>query len=562
MNTNEGFKRRFSRGQLASACVMAVFIACAPVGAQDTRPNILWLVAEDMSPDMGCYNDAYAQTPNLDRFRAQGALFTRAFSISGVCAPSRSAIITGMYPTTIGTHHMRSAGVPPPYVKCFTEYLRAEGYYCTNNAKTDYNFGHGSTRTVQTGISTPPLGAWDENGRRAHWRGREDGQPFFSVFNFGVTHESRIRLPDDRFAKSTEALGPLGAPNRHDPAKAKLPPYYPDTPEVRQDWARYHDLITTMDMQVEKLLQELEEDGLAENTLVFFYGDHGRGLPRAKRWVYDSGIQIPLLIRWPGKIAPGSVREDLVSFIDFAPTLLSVAGADIPEHLQGRAFLGDKAGREPTYIFAARDRMDETYDIIRAVRDRRYKYIRNFEPEKPYAQPIAYMDEMPTMKVWRRLAAEGKLASPAALFLASAKPIEELYDLNTDPHEIDNLAGMPKYRERLEKMRTALETWMDETNDLAFVPEPELLERMRPGGEWQVTGVPALSVEGGVAEDPLLVTINPKSEYDTLVYQLGDDESGVWKLYRAPFEIRAGTAVRAKAGRIGYVDSDSVEAAY
>ena len=234
-----------------------------------TRPNILWITTEDMSPDLGCYGDSEARTPNLDRFASEGARFSNAFSISGVCAPSRSALITGMYPTSIGTHHMRSKGVPPPDVKCFTEYLLAAGYYCSNNVKTDYNFD-------------PPLTAWDESSRKAHWRGRAEGQPFFSVINFTVTHESRIRAEPERFARLTAALTPE---DRHDPAKAQLPPYYPDDPIVRRDWANYYDLITAMDYKVGELLAQLEEDGLADNTIVFFYGDHGRGLPRAKRWI-------------------------------------------------------------------------------------------------------------------------------------------------------------------------------------------------------------------------------------------------------------------------------------
>ncbi|MGH9659550.1 MAG: sulfatase family protein, partial [Bryobacteraceae bacterium] len=277
------------------------------------RPNFLWITTEDMSPDMGCYGDAYARTPNLDRLAAQGARYTRAFTIAGVCAPSRSGIITGMHPTTIGTHHMRSKGVPPPEVRCFTEYLRAAGYYCTNNVKTDYNFD-------------PPVTAWDESSRTAHWRGRAKDQPFFAVFNHIVTHESQVRATPEQYAENTRELT---SGERHDPAKAALPPYYPDTPVVRKDWATYHDNITAMDKQVARLLAQLEADGLAENTVVFFYGDHGRGLPRAKRWIYDSGIHIPLLIRWPGHIAAGGVRDELVSSLDFAPTLLRLAGVEI-----------------------------------------------------------------------------------------------------------------------------------------------------------------------------------------------------------------------------------------
>lgn len=227
------------------SAVAAVLLACATVHAAGS-PNILWITCEDMSPDLGCYGDDYSHSPNIDRLATQGVRYTHAFSIAGVCAPSRSAIITGMYPTTISTHHMRCNAVPPPYVKCFTEYLRAAGYYCTNNVKTDYNFD-------------APITAWDECSRNAHWRNRPEGRPFFSVINLTVTHESRIRAPADQFAELTKAVAPE---HRHDPDKAVVPPYYPNTPVVRNDWARYYDLITAMDHQVGEILQQLEDDGL------------------------------------------------------------------------------------------------------------------------------------------------------------------------------------------------------------------------------------------------------------------------------------------------------------
>lgn len=512
--------------------------------AEDTRPNILWLVAEDMSPDMACYGDPYAITPNLDRLAAQGVRYTRAFSVSGVCAPSRSAIITGMYPTTIGSHHMRSSAVPPAYVKCFTEYLRAAGYYCTNNAKTDYNFGS---------VNAAPLGAWDESSYRAHWRGRAEGQPFFAVFNLGVTHESQIRVPDETFQTRIKDLRPE---DRHDPAKANIPPYYPDTPVVRNDWARYHDLITAMDLQVAGFLAQLEEDGLAGNTIVFFYGDHGRGLPRAKRWVYDSGILFPLIIRWPGTLEPNTVDGQLVSFIDFGPTLLSIAGVNPPAYMQGRAFLGQYTAPEPQYIFAARDRMDETYDIIRAVRDRRYKYIRNFQPEKTYAQHIDYMDEMPTMKEWRRLAAEGKLKGPQKLFFAPTKPVEELYDTDADPHEINNLASDPKLDSVRSKMSAILEQWMKDTGDLGLLPEPELLERMRPGGEWQITQAPVVIPPGGRFEKSVQIAITCPTEGSTIAYTTEEGRRAHWNLYTTPITLGESATLRIKAGRLGYKDSE------
>ena len=472
-----------TRRQFVRAASVPALLALSRAQAPE-RPNILWITCEDISPDLGCYADPEARTPNIDRLASQGARFTRAFSVAGVCAPSRSSIVTGMYPSTIGTHHMRSQGVPPPYVKCFPEYLRAAGYYCTNNVKTDYNFA-------------APLTAWDESSRTAHWRGRAKGQPFFSVFNHIVTHESQIRVDAEQLAGNLRALK---AGERHDPARAKLPPYYPDTPVVRRDWANYYDLITALDYQVADLLGQLQQDGLADNTIVFFFSDHGRGLPRAKRWIYDSGIHVPLLARWPGRIRPGTVRDDLVSFLDLAPTLLSLAGVEIPRHLQGQPFLGERAAPARDYIFAIRDRMDETYDMMRCVRDHRYKLIRNFQHCKPYVQYIDYMDQMPTMREMRRLHKEGKLEGPQNLFFRPEKPEYELYDVAADPHEIQNLAGSAAHREVFERLRGVLEQWGRDTGDLGTMPEEQLQERMRPGGRWSTTAAPVATPAGGSFE--------------------------------------------------------------
>ena len=418
------------------------------------RPNIVWIVGEDLGPELGCYGDEYASTPELDQLAAEGALFRRAFTHAPVCAPSRSGLITGRYPTSIGTHHMRSRLLKPP--RTFTSYLREAGYHVAWPGKTDFNF------------EVPP----DAFDSREEWLKHPPKQPFFAYINFGQSHESRIRQPRNAFRKATQGLGPG---QRHDPAEAALPPYYPDTPAVRQDWASYHDLVSVVDQKVGQVLRQLEEQGLKENTVVFFFGDHGRGLPRGKRWVYDSGIHVPLIVRWPGKIKAGSIREDLVCFLDFAPTVLSLAGIEPPEEMDGRIFLGTEREPEPPYIFAARDRMDETYDRIRAVRDRRYKYIRNFHPELPYAQRISYMEEMPTMQEWRRLHRAGELEGAQQLFFAETKPREELYDTEQDPHEIRNLAADPAYGAKLKQMRQALDEWMHETDDLGEIPEQELI---------------------------------------------------------------------------------------
>lgn len=419
-------------------------------------PNIVWIVAEDMGPEVRCYGDTYARTPNIDKFASEGARFTRAFTHAPVCAPSRSGLITGRYPTSIGTHHMRSKLLKPP--PTFTQRLRDCGYHVSWPGKTDFNFD-------------VPKEAFDST---ANWRTNSPRQPFFAYINLNTTHESQIRAAPAQFRKNIAQLTPE---DRHDPAKATLPPYYPNTPEVRRDWANYYDLVTAVDYQVRDVLADLERIGVASNTVVFFFGDHGRGLPRGKRWVYDSGIHVPLIVRWPGMIDRGAVRDDLVAFVDFAPTVLSIAGCAVPQDLQGQVFLGPNRAVERKYIFAARDRMDEAYDRIRCVRDKRYKYIRNFHPELPYAQRIDYMEQMPTTRVWRELNAEAKLNPAQKLWFAKTKPSEELYDLERDPHEINNLAGSSKHRDKLNELRAALDRWIAETGDMGAIAESELIAR-------------------------------------------------------------------------------------
>jgi len=504
------------------------------------RPNILWISCEDTSCDLGCYGDSYAVTPNLNVLAAQGVRYTNVYTNAGVCAPSRSGIITGMYPTTIGTHHMRCQGVPPAEVKCFPQYLRAAGYYCTNNVKTDYQFD-------------PPLTAWDQCSNKAHWRDRAKDQLFFAVFNLTVSHESQ------NWPKKDEKLV-------HDSAKVVVPPYYPDTPVVRQNLARYYDNVTKMDEQAGQILKQLEEDGLAEDTIVWFWGDHGRGLPRAKRWIYDSGIRAPLIIRVPEKwrryvmpsnpdaLNPGTVNDDLIAFIDFAPTMLSLAGVRIPKHIQGRAFLGSQKAKLRDYVFAARDRMDEAYDIIRAVRDKRYKYIRNYMPHLSRAQDIEYMNRMPIMQEMRRLNAEGKLAGAQKQYFEPTKPVEELYDTLNDPHEINNLADDPKYKDVLQRLRKVHAEWMKQTRDVGLIPEPEFDEMKRPGGKWQKTATPSFANAFHASDKGTSVAITCATKGASIAYRIGD--GGGWKLYRKPVPLQVGQTLFARACCIGFRDSN------
>ncbi|MFA7155696.1 MAG: sulfatase, partial [Proteiniphilum sp.] len=340
--------------------------------AAANRPNILWISTEDFSPHLGCYGDELARTPNIDLLAAEGIRYTNVFTTAAISAPCRAGIITGMYQTSIGCMHMRTTSyrrsvenpveftaVPPHYVKAFTEYLRANGYYCTNNSKTDYQFAKDPV----------PESIWDECGNQAHYKNRPDkNQPFFAVFNYTGTHESRNW--DISRVKT-------------DPDKVKVPPYYPDTDIVRRNLAKMYDNTARLDSVVGRLLDELEKEGLVNNTVIFFWGDHGDGLPRAKRWLYDSGLNIPLIIRFPDKRDAGSVNNDLISSIDLGPTVLSLSGTPVPVHMQGQPFLGFQAGEAREYVFAARDRVDESYDMMRSVRNKKYLYIQNYYPNEP-----------------------------------------------------------------------------------------------------------------------------------------------------------------------------------
>ena len=427
-------------------------------------PNILWISAEDISPHLGCYGDPHAITPNLDQLATEGVRYTHAFATAGVCAPCRSGIITGVYQTSLGTHNMRSLVRRPSQIRPFPAYLREAGYYTSNNSKEDYQF------------ATPPE-TWDDSSLTAHWRGASQGQPFFSVFNFTGCHESGI-ANDQKYRKVTKNLTPDQRQNASQ--LTTLPPYYPDTPATREDWKRNYELITALDAWVGKLIADLKADGLYEETIIMFWSDHGVGLPRAKRWLYDSGVEIPLVVRVPEKYRtgtqgePGAVVDDLISTIDFGPTVLNLAGLQVPDHCQGRAFLGRDVSEPRQFVFAARDRMDERYDIIRMVRNKRFKYLRNYEPWKPYYQYMSTPEKGATMIELRRLFRTGELPSAASAYFADSKPPEELYDTAADPHEVVNLVDNLEFSEVLETMRQEHREWVIRTRDLGLIAEPIL----------------------------------------------------------------------------------------
>ena len=452
---------------LLSVAALAAF-AHVQVRAEQTLPNILWITSEDNGPHLGCYGDTYAVTPNLDRFAKRSLLYTKASSTAPVCAPARTTIISGIYPPATGSEHMRSMTRLPGNFKMYPAYLRQLGYYCTNNSKEDYNL-------EKVGE------VWNDSGRKAHWKSRPDGKPFFAIFNHTISHESQIR-------------NKISPANRiHDPAKVNLPAYHPDTPEVRKDWAQYHDRITMMDKLVGKNLRELEEAGLADDTIVFYYGDHGSGMPRSKRWPYFSGLNVPLIIHVPEKfkhLAPpeyktGGTSDRLVGFIDLAPTLLSIAGSKAPAHMQGHAFMGQHTVPAQKFSFGFRGRMDERYDMVRTVFDGRHVYIRNYMPHKHYGQYLDYMFQTPTTRVWHDLYHAGKLNAAQSIFWQT-KPAEELYDLEADPDEVNNLASSKNYSDVMKRMRRAHRNWAAEVRDIGFLPEAEIHSRAGDDSPYEV----------------------------------------------------------------------------
>lgn len=448
-----------------------LWLFLAAIACAEGSPNILWITCEDISPNLGCYGDHYSVTPNLDALAAKGMRYTNAISNAPVCAAARTTIIAGLYSASTGAEHMRSLVNLPAGFRMYPQYLRDAGYYTTNNSKEDYNL-------------EKPGQVWDESSKRAHWKNRKKSQPFFAVFNHTISHESQIRNDID------------DADRIHDPAKARIPAYHPDTPEVRRDWAQYYDRITMMDKLAGANLRELAEAGLADDTIVFFYGDHGSGMPRSKRSACNSGLNVPFIVYFPPKwrhlapkeYSPGGTSDRLISFVDLAPTVLSLAGVNAPEWMQGTPFCGKNAAAEPEFSYGFRGRMDERYDLVRSVRDKRFMYVRNFMPHRPHGQHNAYMFQTPTTRVWYRLFEQGKLNAVQSQFWQQPKQVEELYDLKADPDEVNNLAqsNSQEVSDRLVRMRGALDRWESKIKDVGFLPEWEIHTRSKGSSPYEV----------------------------------------------------------------------------
>ncbi len=561
--------------------ILFLFLACNSLQEEspdyDTlqlpnQPNILWLVAEDMSPTIPAYGDSTIQTPNLDRLFNEGVRYTHMFSVSGVCAPSRFSIATGIYTTRGGAQHMRTSSrpeymeqigvipyeaTPDPPVRMMSEVMRENGYYTTNNSKQDYQF-------------KAPIMAWDENSRQAHWKNRPENMPFFSVVNIGVTHESQI------WARANDSLL---IPSDSD---VPIPPYLPNTELVRADVRRMYSNILLLDARVGTILDELEADGLLEETIVMFYSDHGGPLPRQKRQLYDSGLHVPLAIRFPDRQLAGLTDEQLISFVDLAPTVFSLTGVPMPDDLDGKAFLGNQRAEMPRqFIHAAADRFDAEYDTKRAVRDHQFKYIRNLQPDRGYYLPVSYREQMATMQELLRLRDAGELDEFQSQWFRSSKPEEELFDTETDPHEFFNLAEDPAYAEQLVRMRTELDHWMGDTSDPGAMDEMDFVASLWPGHiQPQSSAVSIEPIPDGLnitratddslhyvitldadRTDSVQLRLTTTTEGASIGYQIlepGATTADRWLLYTLPIMLPSNHTLKAVAHRIGYAPSGTV----
>jgi len=478
------------------------------------KPNILFLIAEDVSPVFGCYGNAYATTPKIDRLASESLLFTKALTTAPICAPSRSCLATGMYATTLGTQHLRSDVPFPDELKTLPELMSEAGYFTHIRGKTDYNFS--------------PDGLWEFwDQTYTPWRNQEDDRPFFSYMNIGPSHEgSAVR--DDRNKELTKNLDPS---LYHDPNTVPIPPYYPDTPEIRRILSNYYNVFTVLDQNIGHVLEELEKDGLSDETIVIFIADHGNGLPRYKRWLYRTGLNVPMIVHAPEKYQhlirdyqAGLKSDALISMIDMVPTLLKIAGAEIPDTMQGNPLFDPQDNYQREYAFGARDRADDMFEMSRAVTDGRYFYVRNFTPHYPYIQPgVIFNDTKNIFKELRIQHDAGKLNEEQEK-LYQPKAIEELYDWESDPYELTNLASDPEFEEIKMRLKNELHKWMVRTKDLGLLPEAEYMllsqgsspyKYARLSGKFKVEQILTAAEMVGVADEA------------AIRQNLGDNESGV-----------------------------------
>lgn len=549
-----------SMGKNLLLCLIALGVSTIALAEPLARPNILILMAEDLSDRIGAFGDEVAHTPNIDQLAQTGVRYPNTFTTAGVCAPSRAAHITGMHQASFGGQHMRTSrgplgkykAVPPEQVKAYPELLRHSGYFTFTESKLDYQFSG-------TLSGSGPFTIWDEEGGDgfAGWRVRDNGQPFYGLINYGVTHESGVFPPLGTWPNSVmhfimQAVRYYKLPDAPDipatdPRKIVVPPYYPDTPTVRADMARHYSNIAIMDWQIGEVLRALQEDGLADSTIVIWTTDHGDGLPRGKRELFDTGIKVPMVIHWPQAYrpvdaAPGSLDTRLVSLIDLAPTVLRLAGVPVPDYLQGQDIVTDEPRQ---YIFAARDRIDEVPDRQRAVRDGRYKYIRSWYPEQGGGHPLEYRDNINMVREMRELYNAGKLNSQQSQWF-EAPGKERLFDTEEDPWELNDLAGDPAHAQILNRMRSTYEEFQSRVPDWSERSEEAMLATFRPDGEAPVTPPPTLLAKGG----KLRMTAPANA---SIGYRVNE---GRWQLYSEPVKMPTGATIEARAVRYGWEESD------
>ncbi|MDG1398877.1 MAG: sulfatase-like hydrolase/transferase [Polaribacter sp.] len=519
--------------------------------------NIIWLSTEDMGPILGAYGNKIIKTPNLDKLANEGVRYTNAYATVGVCAPSRFSIITGVYSARLGAHNMRTGDyhnyktpeevkyrtyigvkdktgrnipeyeiVTPPEVKPFTQILRKKGYYTANNFKCDYQFN-------------APFTAWDEVSSKVSFKDAPKGKPFFYVRNFLVTHESRIWQRKN-------------IPLTVKPEDVIIPDYYPDIPEVRNDIARKYSNIEEMDRQVGVIMEQLKNDNLLDNTIIMFWSDHGGNLLRQKRAVGNSGLNVPLIIRYPDKKMAGKIDERIVSLMDLGPTVLSLLGIEKPAHYDGKAFAGKFEETPRKYAFGTADRFDETTDMQRSVLDGRFVYIKNFMPQLPLIYRNKYREQIPMNAKLIELNRQKKLKGDAAYIFMETKPREELYDLKNDPYEVHNLANDMNYRERLTEYRNALSNWQLEIGDKGFIPEHDLVEMFWPEMLQPKTENVLIS-----SAKKNTIVLSCKTEGASIGYQTGKAiGTKSWQLYYKPIKIKGKEKLVARAIRIGYKASE------
>ena len=504
--------------------------------------NVLWLVAEDLSPDyLSVYGDFTVPTPNIDKLASEGVVYDYAFSTSGVCAPSRATLATGVYANSFGAQNMRTMwaepnarrsgiidyeAVPPSNVKMVSDIIRENGYYVTNNSKTDYQF-------------EMSVMAWDESSNNAHWKNRPNSNtPFFSIFNFGPTHEGNFfsNWDDEEFLVPEDS-------------EINIPPYLPQNSVGERDLKKVYSRIVKLDEWIGEKIKELEDEGLLEKTIVFFYSDHGGPLPRQKRLLYDSGLKVPLVIRFPDGERAGKRDNRLVSFVDFPLTVLSLAGIEPPSFMQGQAFEGKyKSKSERKYIHGHADRFDESVDMIRAVRSKKFKYFKNFNPEKPYYLPLAFRERLPSMQELLRMRDTGELDEYQALWFRKSKPEEELFDIENDPHELNNIANNPQYTEELTAMREECISWMNVIDDKGLIEEKELIESFYPNRKARQTELPIIEIS------EKNVSVNEVTDGSRLGYRYSSEKlpSKGWNHYNNPIDLKPNDTLEIIAHRIGY----------